>query len=189
MKNIVIFGPPGSGKGTQSDFIIDKYKLTHISTGDVLRAQICAKSPLGIEAKGYINQGKLVPDSLIIQLLSEWLLKHKNSNGFIFDGFPRTLAQAQALKEMLNKNNQDINLMLSLEVDEDELIKRLLKRGEVSGRADDNMETITKRIKVYHEQTAPVIDFYKAENTHAPINGVGDVESITAQICAEIDKI
>ena len=159
MKNIVIFGPPGSGKGTQSEKIIEEFGVSHISTGDVLRGEMANETKLGKLAKSYINEGQLVPDDLIIDMLASKLDELKNDNGVIFDGFPRTTAQAAALKEMLNKSGTDVSVMVSLEVDRDQLIGRLLKRGQASGRSDDNLETIEKRINVYNEQTAPVIDF------------------------------
>src|SRR5690554_1062286 len=161
MLNVIIFGPPGSGKGTQSEKIIAKFGLAHISTGDILRAEIKAESPLGKEASQYINRGELVPDATIIGMLENKLSRLSDAKGVIFDGFPRTVEQAKALKEMLKKRNETINVMLNLEVQREELISRLLKRGETSGRSDDNLETIEKRIQVYEDQTSPVIDFYK----------------------------
>ncbi|MFB6342700.1 adenylate kinase [Saccharicrinis sp. FJH62] len=186
MKNIIIFGPPGSGKGTQSDKIINEFGLAHISTGDVLRAEIANKSELGKLAKQYIDEGQLVPDDVIIGMLASKLDELKNAKGVIFDGFPRTTAQAVALKKMLNERNTDVSAMISLEVNKQELIERLLKRGQASGRSDDNLETIEKRINVYHEQTAPVIDFYINEGTHNPVHGVGSVEDIFSRIAAII---
>ncbi len=188
MKNIVIFGPPGSGKGTQSEFIINKYKLQHISTGDVLRAEMKNETPLGQEAKKHIEQGALVPDSLIIDMLEKCLDDNSNDNGVIFDGFPRTVAQAEALKVMLNKRGQDIHVMLNLQVPDEVLVERLIKRGEESGRSDDNLETIQKRINVYNEQTVPVIGFYEGENKHVAIEGVGTIEEIAAKITAAIEN-
>lgn len=188
MKNIVIFGPPGSGKGTQSEFIIQKYNLQHISTGDVLRAEIKGETPLGIEAKKHIEKGNLVPDSLIIDVLEKVLDEKKNENGVIFDGFPRTVAQAAALKEMLNKRGQDIHVMINLKVGDEVLVERLVKRGQDSGRSDDNLETIKKRIDVYNNQTVPVIDFYEQEKKHVGIDGVGTIDEIAANISAAIDN-
>ncbi|MFB6316948.1 adenylate kinase [Saccharicrinis sp. FJH54] len=188
MKNIVIFGPPGSGKGTQSDKIIDEFGLAHISTGDVLRAEIAKETDLGILAKKYIDDGQLVPDDVIIGMLAGKLDELKNTKGVIFDGFPRTTAQAVALKEMLNERETDVAAMISLEVNKEELIDRLLKRGKASGRSDDNLETIEKRINVYHKQTAPVIEFYKMEGTHYPVHGVGSVDDIFSDIAHIISK-
>ncbi len=182
MKYIVIFGPPGSGKGTQSDKIIEKYGFSHISTGEVLRTEISDNTPLGKKADTFIQNGQLVPDELIVDILASTLDKTKADTGVIFDGFPRTTPQAEALRTMLKKRGGDVNLMLSLEVEHQELISRLLKRGESSGRTDDNLETIEKRIAVYHEQTAPVIKFYEAEGTYCPIKGTGTVDEIFERI-------
>lgn len=188
MKNVVIFGAPGSGKGTQSENIIAKYNFKHFSTGDILRKQIAEGTELGKIAKSFIDEGKLVTDELIINMLDKELESAKGANGVIFDGFPRTYAQAEALKVMLNKRGTDVAVMLNIQVDEPELVKRLLERGKVSGRSDDNMETITKRIKTYDEQTTPVIDFYKKEGTCVDIKGVGTVDAIFASISSAIDN-
>ena len=182
MLNVVIFGPPGSGKGTQSEQIIDYFGLGHISTGDILRAEIKEGTELGKIAASFIDRGELVPDSTIIGMLENKLNTLKSSKGVIFDGFPRTVAQAQALKEMLAKRGERIDVMLNLEVERQELIARLLKRGETSGRSDDNLETIEKRIAVYEAQTAPVMDFYKAEGSYHGIQGVGSVAEIFERI-------
>jgi adenylate kinase len=187
MKYVVLFGPPGSGKGTQSENIIEKYGFTHISTGDVLRAEIANKTELGETAKHYIEKGHLVPDSLIIDMLGKTLDGLKTTSGVIFDGFPRTTAQAVALKEMLKSHGADVTVMLNLIVAEDELITRLLKRGETSGRSDDNLETIKKRLDIYNSQTAPVIDFYKADGKLANIEGFGTIDDIFQLIVKEID--
>ena len=164
MTNVVIFGAPGSGKGTQSENIIAKYGFKHFSTGDILRKQIADQTELGKIAKQFIDEGKLVTDELIINMLDAELESAQGANGVIFDGFPRTYAQAEALKVMLNKRGTDVSVMLNIRVNEEELIKRLLERGKTSGCSDDNLETITKRIKTYNEQTTPVIDFYKKES-------------------------
>lgn len=189
MLNIVIFGAPGSGKGTQSERIVEKYGINHISTGDVLRAEIKNGTELGKTAKGYIDQGQLIPDSLMIDILASVFDSFKGSKGVIFDGFPRTIAQAEALKVMLKERGQEVNVMLDLEVPEDELMVRLVKRGKDSGRADDNEETIQKRLNVYHSQTAPLIDWYKAEGKYRHIKGLGTMEGIFADICKEIDNL
>ena len=189
MLNIVIFGAPGSGKGTQSERIVAKYGINHISTGDVLRAQIKAGTELGKIAKGYIDQGQLLPDELIIDILASTLDSFEDSKGVIFDGFPRTIAQAEALKKMLAERNQEVSIMLDLDVPEDELMTRLIKRGQESGRADDNEETIKKRLVVYHSQTAPLIDWYKNDGKYQHINGLGTMEGIFAEIAEAIDKI
>ena len=189
MLNIVIFGAPGSGKGTQSERIVEKYGINHISTGDVLRAEIKNGTELGKTAKGYIDQGQLIPDELMIDILASVFDSFKDSKGVIFDGFPRTIAQAEALKKMLAERGQDVSVMVDLDVPEEELIVRLIKRGKDSGRADDNEETIKKRLHVYHSQTAPLIDWYKNEKKYQHINGLGTMEGIFAEICEAVDKL
>ena len=189
MLNIVIFGAPGSGKGTQSERIVEKYGINHISTGDVLRAEIKNGTELGKTAKGYIDQGQLIPDELMIDILASVFDSFKDSKGVIFDGFPRTIAQAEALKKMLAERGQDVSVMVDLEVPEDELMVRLIKRGKDSGRADDNEETIKKRLHVYHSQTSPLIDWYKNEKKYQHINGLGTMDGIFADICEAIDKL
>ena len=189
MLNIVIFGAPGSGKGTQSERIVEKYGINHISTGDVLRAEIKNGTELGKTAKGYIDQGQLIPDELMIDILASVFDSFKDSKGVIFDGFPRTIAQAEALKKMLAERGQDVSVMLDLEVPEDELMVRLIKRGKDSGRADDNEETIKKRLHVYHSQTCPLIDWYKNEKKYQHINGLGTMDGIFADICEAVDKL
>ena len=181
MLNIVIFGAPGSGKGTQSERIVEKFGINHISTGDVLRAEIKNGTELGKTAKGYIDQGQLLPDELIIDILASTL--------DIFDGFPRTIAQAEALKKMLAERGQEVSVMLDLDVPEEELMTRLIKRGQESGRADDNEETIKKRLVVYHSQTAPLIDWYKSEGKYQHIHGVGTMDAIFADIVAAVEKL
>lgn len=188
MKYLVLFGPPGSGKGTQSENIIEKYGYKHISTGDVLRAEMANQTELGKIAKEYIEKGALVPDSLIIDMLAKTLDTAQDIDGIIFDGFPRTVAQAEALKDMLKARGGDVTVMLNLIVEEKELIERLLKRGETSGRADDNLETIQKRLDTYNSQTSPVIDFYEKEGKLANIKGIGTIEGIFGLICEEIEK-
>ena len=189
MLNIVIFGAPGSGKGTQSERIVEKYGINHISTGDVLRAEIKNGTELGKTAKGYIDQGQLIPDELMVDILASVFDSFKDSKGVIFDGFPRTIPQAEALKVMLKERGQDISVMLDLDVPEEELMVRLIKRGKDSGRADDNEETIKKRLHVYHSQTAPLIDWYKNEKKYQHINGLGTMEGIFAEICEAVDKL
>ena len=183
MKNIVIFGAPGSGKGTQSDKLIEKYGLNHISTGDVLRAEIRKGTELGMTAQQYIDNGQLIPDSLIYDSFGR---EHK---GVIFDGFPRTIPQAEALKQMLDERGDKVAAMIELDVPEDELMSRLLLRGQKSGRADDNEETIKKRLVVYHSQTQPLIEWYKKEGVHYHIDGLGELDRIFADICKVIDGI
>ena len=190
MKNIVIFGAPGSGKGTQSDKLIEKYGLNHISTGDVLRAEIKKGSELGKTAQQFIDNGQLIPDELMISILaSVYDSFGREHKGVIFDGFPRTIPQAEALKTMLAERGDRVAAMLELDVPEDELMKRLLLRGQQSGRADDNEETIKKRLVVYHSQTQPLIEWYKQEGLHHHIDGLGDLDRIFADICAVISLL
>ena len=190
MKNIVIFGAPGSGKGTQSEKMIEKYGLGHISTGDVLRDQIKRGTELGKTAKGYIDNGQLIPDDLMVSILADVYDSFgKEHKGVIFDGFPRTIPQAQALKDMLAKRGHKVAAMIELDVPEDELMKRLIKRGQESGRSDDNEETIKKRLTVYHNQTSPLIERYEKEGIHHHINGLGELDRIFGDICAVIDDL
>lgn len=183
MKNIVIFGAPGSGKGTQSDKIIAEFGVEHISTGDVLRAEIKGNTELGKTAASYINDGKLVPDALIIDILASTLdAKGKDITGVIFDGFPRTIAQAEALDKMLEERGEEVSCVIGLEVDDEELVKRIVARGKTSGRADDNAETAKKRLDTYYSQTLPLKDFYIKQGKYAKIEGVGNIDDIYAEI-------
>lgn len=190
MLNIVIFGAPGAGKGTQSENLIKHYNLFHISTGDVLRSHIKQGTELGKTAKSYIDKGHLIPDELMIDILSSVLDDNKDAagNGVIFDGFPRTIAQAEALDKMLDERGMAVDAVVGLEVPEDELVKRLVLRGQQSGRSDDNEETIKSRLGVYHNQTAPLQDFYKKKGIYKAINGSGTVEGIFNDIKQAIDN-
>jgi adenylate kinase len=189
MFNLVLFGPPGSGKGTQSDRLVEKYGLIHLSTGNLLREEIANKTPLGIEAKKFIDNGQLVPDEVVIGMVDSFFDKHKKANGFLFDGFPRTVAQAQALDKLLNLKKTDIAAVLALEVNEDELVKRLLNRGKTSGRSDDTDETvIRKRFSVYNNETSPVAEYYKRAKKFKAIHGEGSVDEINASLRQAIDK-
>ena len=189
MFNLVIFGAPGSGKGTQSENLINHYGLFHISTGDVLRSHIKGGTELGKTASAYINEGKLIPDELMIDILENVLEENpeKTAKGVIFDGFQRTIEQAKALKKMLEKRNARVDVVIGLDVPEEELVDRLLKRGQESGRSDDNLETIKKRLDVYHNQTSPLRDYYINEGNYAAINGLGSIEQIFEDIKAAID--
>ena len=189
MKNIVIFGAPGSGKGTQSDKMIEKYGLNHISTGDVLRAEIKKGTELGKTAASYIDKGNLIPDDLMVSILASVYDSFGNHKGVIFDGFPRTIPQAEALKKMLDERGDKVAAMIELDVPEEELMKRLILRGQQSGRADDNEETIKKRLVVYHSQTQPLIQWYKQEGLHHHINGSGELDRIFEDICKVIDNL
>ncbi|MCE5180107.1 MAG: adenylate kinase [Porphyromonadaceae bacterium] len=189
MLNIVIFGAPGSGKGTQSEKLIEKYGLKHVSTGDLLRAEIKNNTGLGQMAESYITRGQLVPDEVVIGILEELVQGNNHLKGFIFDGFPRTLAQGEALDAMLAKHGEKVSVVLSLEVADEELIGRLLKRGEISGRSDDNRETIESRLQVYYSQTAPLKDFYKEQGKLATIHGHGSIDDIFESMETIVDRI
>lgn len=188
MFNLILFGPPGSGKGTQSQNIVDTYNLNHISTGDLLREEVSNETPLGVEAKKFMDQGMLVPDEVVIGMISSKIDENPDARGFIFDGFPRTSAQAEALDKLLEFKHTAIDLMLSLQVPEEELVKRLVLRGKTSGRSDDNEEVITKRIKEYHSKTAPVADHYNEQDKLVNLKGDGDIESTFKLIAKEIDQ-
>lgn len=191
MLNLVIFGAPGSGKGTQSERLIDRYKLHHISTGELLRDHISRGTQLGVVADSYISKGQLIPDQLMIDVLAHELdnNQEKTSNGVIFDGFPRTIAQAVALNEMLAERGTKIHAVVGLEVPEDELVERMLRRGKIEGRADDNLETIKKRLDVYHNQTSPLREYYKNEGTYNAIKGHGPVDEVFGEIAKKLDNI
>ena len=191
MLNIVIFGAPGSGKGTQSENMINHYQLFHISTGDVLRDHIRRGTELGKTAKEFIDQGQLIPDELMIGILAQVIDDNKElaQNGVIFDGFPRTIPQAEALETLLNERGTSVSSVVGLEVPEQELIDRLVKRGQMSGRSDDNEETIKKRLDVYHNQTSPLQEFYKEKGLYRAIKGIGTIDGIFEDIRAAIDRI
>ena len=189
MLNIVIFGAPGSGKGTQSEKLIEKYHLTHLSTGDILRNEIKNNTELGELDSKYMAKGQLVPDSVVIEMLDKLFDQHPDNVGYIFDGFPRTLPQGEALDAMLSKRDTKINLVLSLEVDDEHLTERLINRGEVSGRNDDTPETIKSRLQVYYNQTAPLKEYYTTRDKLVKIDGLGTVEEIFARIEKIVDKI
>jgi|TARA_B000000532_G_scaffold75061_1_gene59876 adenylate kinase len=190
MFNIVIFGKPGSGKGTQADFLKDKYDLYHISTGDLFRKNILNKTDLGIEAKSFLDNGDLVPDIVTIKMLENEVLANKDANGFIFDGFPRTLNQAESLDIFLESINQKINATIALEVDEDELITRLLDRGKTTNRSDDqDIEKIKNRFNEYNNKTSILIDFYQKQSKFYSVNGHGSVDDITSRLFNLVDSL
>ena len=187
--NIIIFGAPGSGKGTQSALLIEEYGYYHISTGDVLRAQIAEGTELGKIAESYISKGQLIPDELMIDILDDVLAMHPESaKGVVFDGFPRTIHQAETLDVLLAKRNGMVDVVVGLEVEEDELIARLINRGKTSGRSDDNMETIKKRLDVYNNQTNPLRDHYKAQGKYEAVHGMGSIEDIFERIKVVVEK-
>jgi adenylate kinase len=189
MFNLILFGPPGSGKGTQSERLVEKYKLVHLSTGNLLRSEITEKTPLGMEAKQFIDKGQLVPDEVVIGMVDSFFDKHAEAKGFLFDGFPRTSAQAVALDKLLSLKKTEISSVLSLEVNEEELVKRLLNRGKTSGRSDDTDEAvIRKRFDVYQKETSPVADHYKKAGKFKSIAGEGSVDDIFNRLSAAIDK-
>ncbi len=190
MINIVIFGAPGSGKGTQSEKIVEKYGFAHISTGDVLRSEIKKGTELGKLANDYISKGQLIPDSLMTDILaSVYDSLRGTSKGCIFDGFPRTIPQAESLNTLLAERGEAVSAMIELDVPEEELVTRLVERGKTSGRADDNEETIKKRLGVYHAQTSPLIEWFDAQGKRYAIDGLGAMERIFEDICSVIDKL
>lgn len=190
MTNIVLFGPPGAGKGTQAEVLKEKYNLVHISTGDVFRYNIKNATELGTLAKSYMDKGHLVPDEVTIKMLNAEVEKNPEANGFIFDGFPRTEAQAEALSKLMDEKNSQIDAMIALEVDDEVLVQRLLERGKTSGRKDDaNEDVIRNRIKVYYDETAILKDYYLKQDKYHGINGVGSIEDITARLSEAIDTL
>lgn len=190
MFNIILFGPPGSGKGTQSEKLIEKYQLKHLSTGDLLRSEIAAETPLGIAAKEFIDKGNLVPDEVVVGMISSALDNNPQVKGFLFDGFPRTHAQCEALDKLLQLKQEEINVVLSLEVEEEELIKRIKHRGLTSGRSDDTSEEIiSARIEEYHKKTSAVEKYYGQFDKVVRVKGSGTVEEIFGKLCTEIDNL
>lgn len=190
MTNIVLFGKPGAGKGTQAEFLKEKYNLTHISTGDVFRFNLKNETDLGKLARKYMDNGDLVPDELTIRMLEDEVEKHPDTDGFLFDGFPRTIAQAEALDRFLESKGWEIDATIALEAEDDILVKRLLERGKTSGRADDqDEEKIRNRYLEYNQKTAPLTDYYQKQNKYYPINGIGGIAEITSRLSAVIDQL
>ena len=189
MLNIVIFGAPGSGKGTQSEKLSQKYGLEHVSTGEMLRAEIEAGTEFGRLADSYISKGNLIPDEVMIGKLNELMEKRNGVKGFIFDGFPRTIAQGEALDTMMDNHNERVTIVISLEVEEEELVNRILKRGEISGRSDDNRETVELRLKVYHKKTEPLKNFYIEKGKLEEVIGQGGVDEVFENITTIIDRL
>lgn len=190
MLNLVLFGPPGAGKGTQSQKLIEKYNLIHLSTGDLLRSEIAAGTQLGLEAKKQMNAGLLVPDEVVIGMIGNKVKEHRHAAGFIFDGFPRTVPQAQSLDKLMQENGTEISSMIALRVDDEELTQRLLLRGQTSGRPDDqNEELIRKRVLEYNTKTAPVADYYAGQGKYRAVDGIGEIDEIFNALCQQIDAI
>jgi adenylate kinase len=189
MFNLILFGPPGSGKGTQSDKLVAKYGLVHLSTGNLLREEIATRTPLGLQAMKFMDKGQLVPDEVVIGMVDTYFDKHKDTKGFLFDGFPRTVAQAKALDKLLGLKKTGISIVLILDVDEEELIKRLILRGKTSGRADDADENIQRsRQDVYKKETLPVAAWYSKAGKVTSIDGMGGIDEIFERLCSQIDK-
>lgn len=189
MFNLILFGPPGSGKGTQADKLVAKYGLIHLSTGNLLRDEIARKTLLGLEAKNFIDKGRLVPDEVVIGMVDAYFDKHRDAKGFLFDGFPRTVAQARALDELMERKKTNITSVLALEVSEEELVQRLLNRGKTSGRSDDtNEEVIRKRFAVYSDETTPVAEHYRKSGKFEVIKGEGMVNEIFDSLCFAINS-
>ncbi|MGP8216683.1 MAG: adenylate kinase [Bacteroidia bacterium] len=190
MLNVVLFGPPGAGKGTQSARLIEKYNLIHLSTGDILRAEVAAQTSLGKEAKLLMDKGILVSDSIVIGMIDAKISNNMGGKGFIFDGFPRTLPQAESLDKLLAKHLTAITMTLALEVNETELFHRISLRGKLSGRIDDQDEaTFRKRMSVYNNETSPLKDYYKKQGKLRQVNGMGEIDDIFKALCEEIDKV
>jgi len=190
MIHLILFGPPGAGKGTQAITLVEEFKFKHLSTGDLLRAEIADKTALGLEAKKFIDAGELVPDATVIGMIKSLLERLESVKGIIYDGFPRTVAQAEALDKMLASRQESISGLLSLEVPHDELVKRLLIRGESSGRTDDaDISTIENRISVYSEKTQPLIDFYTKQGKYHPIEGIGSIEDISGRLISAVKTL
>jgi len=189
MFNLILFGPPGSGKGTQAAMLAKRYGFTHISTGEIFRREMKDETVLGLKVKNIVERGELVPDSLLVEILESAINRLGDVDGVIFDGYPRTLQQADDLKTLMVKRQDAVDMVLALEVNDSEIIQRLLKRAELEGRKDDTREVVENRIGVYNQQTQPLIDYYKAEGVFASVNGIGTIDDIQEKICGVIDEV
>ena len=190
MLNIVLFGAPGAGKGTQAVMLAKKHELVHLSTGDILRKELSLGTDLGKQAQQFMDKGEFVPDQVVIGMIRSQIEQHPNAKGFIFDGFPRTTAQAEALDRMLHEKGMKITSMIALDVENEELVKRLMKRGEISGRADDrSLDVISNRIDVYHQKTKPLIGYYDTQKKYQPIDGVGEIMEIFERLSQHVEKL
>lgn len=190
MLNLILFGPPGSGKGTQASRLIDKYNLLHISTGDLFRYEMSNNTTLGLLAKDYMSKGHLVPDEVTIGMLKNKIDQSHDVNGYIFDGFPRTIPQAQALDKLLKERNEEVSSLVALDVNDEEIVQRIILRGQTSGRPDDsNEEIVRKRIQVYNEETSPVFEYYNTKNKSVKVNGIGTVDEIFDRLCTVINAL
>lgn len=188
MFNLILFGPPGSGKGTQASKIAEKYSFAHVSTGEIFRSEMKNETKLGLKVKGIVEKGELVPDDVLVEILEAGIAKHEGAGGIIFDGYPRTLRQANDMDIIMDKRDDTIDLVLGLEVDDEEIIKRLLKRAEIEGRKDDTREVIENRIRVYNDQTQPLIEFYRNKGKYRSVKGIGTIDEIFDSICEVIDS-
>jgi len=189
MFNLILFGPPGSGKGTQSVKISEKYNLAHISTGEIFRRNIQNETPLGLRVKSIIERGELVPDELLEEILETAMGRVSDKAGFVFDGFPRTIQQALDLDDMLKKRNEKVDIVLALKVDDREIVRRLMKRAEMEGRKDDTREVIENRLRVYNDQTQPLIEFYGKNGSFISVNGIGMIDEVFDSICKKVDPL
>jgi adenylate kinase len=188
MFNLILFGPPGSGKGTQAAKIADKYGFAHVSTGEIFRSEMRNETPLGIKVKGIVERGELVPDEVLVEILEAGIESQGDTKGIIFDGYPRTMQQAEDIDKIMDRRSDDIDLVLGLEVDDEEIIKRLLKRAEIEGRKDDTRDVIENRIKVYNDQTQPLINFYKQKGKYKSVEGIGTIDEIFVNICRVVEE-
>lgn len=190
MLNLILFGPPGCGKGTQSERLIEKYGLIHLSTGNLLREEIANQTTLGLEAKKQMDQGQLVPDAVVIGMIDSAITNNPHAKGFLFDGFPRTVAQAEALDSLLNQKDAEINVVLALQVGTEELVSRLINRGKTSGRSDDTNESVIRaRLEEYHNKTAPVAEYYEQFGKVQRVKGEGSIDEIFTALCDEVEAV